>query len=111
MEPHNDFQSPAAGWLRTMGIGLRHAEHPLSRIPILLGVALGLGLGLTRFILAVREDLLASPQFKCDAVPGGHGWLCRAADCIVQCGCWVLHWGIARDGLWLVVHQERGRAH
>jgi len=62
MEPHNDFQSPAAGWLRTMGIGLRHAEHPLSRIPILLGVALGLGLGLTRFILAVREDLLASPS-------------------------------------------------
>jgi len=59
MERQNDFQSPVAGWLRALGTGIRHAEHPLLRIPILLGVALGLGLGLTRFILAVRENLQA----------------------------------------------------
>ena len=62
MERHNDFKSPAARWLRTLGAALRHAEHPLLQIPILLGTALGLALGLTRFILAVREDLLASPS-------------------------------------------------
>jgi len=59
MERYNDFQSPAAGWLRALGAGLRHAEHPLLRIPIWLGVALGLALGLTSFILAVRENLQA----------------------------------------------------
>jgi hypothetical protein len=61
MERHNDFQSPVAGWLRTLGAALRHAEHPLLQIPILLGTALGLALGLTRFILAIRENLQAPP--------------------------------------------------
>jgi hypothetical protein len=36
-------------------------ERPLSRIPMLVGAALGLGWGLTRFILAVRENLQAQP--------------------------------------------------
>lgn len=62
MERHSDFQSPTAGWLTALGTGLRHAEHPLLRIPILLGVALGLALGLTRFILALRDNLQASPS-------------------------------------------------
>ena len=62
MERHSDFQSPAPGWLRALGTGLRHAEHPLLRIPILLGTALGLALGLTRFILAIRENLQAPPS-------------------------------------------------
>ena len=48
--------------LIALGTGLRHAEHPLSRIPILLGTALGLALGLTCFILAIRDNLQASPS-------------------------------------------------
>jgi hypothetical protein len=59
MERQNDFQSPNARWLRALGTGLRHDEHLLLRIPILIGVALGLALGLTRFILALRENLQA----------------------------------------------------
>lgn len=62
MEPHNELQSPPRGRLSILGAGLGHAEHPLIRIPVLLGVALGLALGLTRFILAVRENLLAPPS-------------------------------------------------
>jgi len=62
MERHNDFQSPTAGWLRALGTGLRHVEHPLLRIPILLATALGLALGLTRFILAIGENLQAQPS-------------------------------------------------
>jgi len=62
MERHNELQSPAAGSLRALGSRLLHAEHPLLRIPILLGTALGLALGLTRFILAIRENLQAPPS-------------------------------------------------
>lgn len=61
MERHNDFQSPAAGWLRALGTGLRQAEHPLLRIPIVFATALGLVLGLTRFIVVIRENLQAPP--------------------------------------------------
>ena len=62
MERHNDFQSAVADWLRALGTRLRHAEHPLLRIPVLLSVGLGLALGLTRFLLAVRENLQAPPS-------------------------------------------------
>ena len=62
MERHIDFQSPADGWLRALGSGLRHAEHPLIRIPIVVCTAMGLALGLTRFLLAIRENLQASPS-------------------------------------------------
>jgi hypothetical protein len=62
MERHNDFQFPAAGWLKALGISLRQVEHPLLRFPILVGAALGLGLGLTRFILVLRENLQAPPS-------------------------------------------------
>jgi len=59
MERHIEFQPPAAGWLKALGTNRRHFEHPLLRIPILLGAALGLALGLTRFILVLRENLQA----------------------------------------------------
>ena len=59
MEQYNEFQSPGAGSLRALRTGLLHAEHPLLRISVLLGTALGLALGLTRFILLVRENLQA----------------------------------------------------
>jgi len=62
MERYNDFQSQAAASPRALGTGLRHPERPLLRIPILLGVALGLGLGLTRFILVLRESLQEPPS-------------------------------------------------
>jgi hypothetical protein len=62
MERPNEFQAPAVGWLRALGTGLGHFEHPLLRIPMLLGAALGLALGLTRFILTLRENLQAPPS-------------------------------------------------
>ena len=62
MERHGHFQSSAVGWLRAPGTALRHAEHPLLRIPILFGTALGLALGPTRFTLAIRENLQAPPS-------------------------------------------------
>jgi len=45
-----------------MVAGLRHVEHPLLRIPILLSVALGVALGMTRLVIAVRENLQSSPS-------------------------------------------------
>src|SRR5260370_37658639 len=62
MERYNEFQSPAARSLRALRAGLLHAEHPLLRIPIFLSTALGLALGLTRFIFAIRENLQAHPS-------------------------------------------------
>jgi hypothetical protein len=61
MDRHKEFHFPAYRSLRALGASLRHIERPLSRIPTLLGAALGLGWGLTRFILAVRENLQAGP--------------------------------------------------
>ncbi len=55
MERRNNFQSPTAA-------SLGHAELPLLRIPILLCSALGLALGLTRFILVIRENLQTPPS-------------------------------------------------
>jgi len=62
MERYNEFQSPAARSLRTLRTGLFHVERPLLRIPMLLSTGLGLALGLTRFILAIRENLQAEPS-------------------------------------------------
>jgi hypothetical protein len=62
MERHIESQPPAAGWLKALGTDHRHLEHPLLRIPILLAAALGLALGLTRFILVLRENLQAPPS-------------------------------------------------
>jgi len=62
MERHSDFQFPPARWLRALGTGLRHAEHPLLIIAILFATALGLALGLTRFIRAIQENLQGPPS-------------------------------------------------
>jgi len=59
MERYNESQFLAAGWLHALGRGLRHAERPLLRFSILLCTALGLALGLTRFIFVLRENLQA----------------------------------------------------
>jgi len=61
MERYQTFQSPPAdGSLKALGIALLHSEHPLLRIPIVLCTVVGLALGLTRFIFAIRENLQAS---------------------------------------------------
>lgn len=62
MERHNDFQFPAAGSVRALDTDLSHAERSLLRIPILVCAALGLVLGLTRFVLAIRENLQSPPS-------------------------------------------------
>jgi len=62
MERHIEFQPPVPGWLKALGKDHRHLEHPLLRIPIWLGAALGLALGLTRFIYVLRKNLQAPPS-------------------------------------------------
>jgi len=56
--------TPGVLYSDQMPIESSHAEHPLLRIPTLLGAALGLALGLTRFILAIRENLQATPSLS-----------------------------------------------
>jgi hypothetical protein len=57
-----DIRSPAAGSLNaTPKTGGSRTERLLLRVPVLLAVALGLALGLTRFVLVLREDIRQSP--------------------------------------------------